>query len=61
MVGTFALVLLFTMLKDAYEDLKRYSTQKELNLKQAYVLNENKIKQSDAMFLKSHWEDIRAG
>jgi hypothetical protein len=34
MVGTFALVLLFTMLKDAYEDLKRYSTQKELNYKQ---------------------------
>jgi hypothetical protein len=31
MVGTFAMVLFFTMLKDAYEDLKRYNTQKELN------------------------------
>ena len=57
MVGTFALVLFFTMLKDAYEDLKRYGTQKELNHKQALVYtykkptnkkrSENKIKPKD--------------
>lgn len=31
MIGTFALVLFFTMLKEAYEDFFRYQSDKELN------------------------------
>jgi len=31
MIGTFALVLVFTMLKEAYEDYRRYKSDNELN------------------------------
>lgn len=31
MIGTFALVLIFTMLKEAYEDYQRYKSDSELN------------------------------
>lgn len=33
MVGTFAMVLFFTMVKEAYEDYQRYKQQKEVNNK----------------------------
>ena len=31
MVGTFSMVLIFTMLKEAYEDYQRYKSDSELN------------------------------
>lgn len=31
MIGTFSLVLIFTMLKEAYEDFQRYKSDNELN------------------------------
>ena len=37
MVGTFALVLFFTMLKEAYEDYQRYKQQKEVNRKKTWT------------------------
>jgi hypothetical protein len=38
MVGTFAMVLFFTMLKDAFEDYKRYKQQNEVNKKKSRLL-----------------------
>jgi len=35
MIGTFTLVLVFTMLKEAYEDLLRYKSDNELNRRSA--------------------------
>jgi phospholipid-transporting ATPase len=37
MIGTFAAVLVFTMLKEAYEDVQRYRADKELNNKKTLV------------------------
>ena len=31
MIGTFSMVLIFTMLKEAYEDYQRYKSDRELN------------------------------
>ena len=31
MIGTFAMVLFFTMLKEAYEDFQRYRSDREMN------------------------------
>jgi len=31
MIGTFSMVLIFTMLKEAYEDYQRYKSDSELN------------------------------
>ena len=31
MIGTFSLVLIFTMLKEAYEDFQRFKSDNELN------------------------------
>jgi hypothetical protein len=31
MIGTFALVLFFTMLKEAYEDFQRFKSDREMN------------------------------
>lgn len=39
MIGTFAMVLFFTMLKEAYEDYQRHKQDKEVNNKLAFVLN----------------------
>jgi magnesium-transporting ATPase (P-type) len=55
-IFTFAMMLLVTMLKDAYEDLQRARSDRELNKKQTKVLdmNENKFK-------TCLWEDIKLG
>ena len=37
MIGTFAFVLVFTMFKEAFEDLSRHRSDSELNNKQALV------------------------
>ena len=39
MIGTFSLVLVFTMLKEAYEDYQRYKSDKELNNRQSLHLD----------------------
>lgn len=39
MISTFVLVLVFTMLKEAYEDYFRYKSDKEMNNKLTKVLN----------------------
>jgi phospholipid-transporting ATPase len=56
MVGTFAIVLVFTMLKEGYEDIKRYKQDKEINDKLAKVYS-----QSDGQFLDKKWEEICLG
>lgn len=38
MIGTFAIVLIFTMFKELYEDIQRYKQDKELNTRQTHVL-----------------------
>jgi hypothetical protein len=39
MIGTFAAVLVFTMLKEAFEDFQRYKSDRELNNKITRVLD----------------------
>ena len=39
MIGTFAAVLFFTMLKEAYEDYQRYKSDLQINARQTYVHN----------------------
>jgi hypothetical protein len=43
MIGTFALVLIATMIKEAYEDYQRYKSDKELNNRSCQVLDKNGI------------------
>ncbi len=43
MIGTFAAVLFFTMLKEAYEDYMRYKSDNEINNRESIVINENGI------------------
>ena len=56
MIGTFSMVLVFTMLKEAYEDFQRYTQQNEVNNKKAKVFN---YKSNKFDYIK--WEDIRRG
>ena len=39
MIGTFSMVLIFTMLKEAYEDYQRYKSDRELNNRESQRLN----------------------
>jgi P-type E1-E2 ATPase len=39
MIGTFAGVLIFTMLKEAYEDYQRYKSDRELNMRKTRVFD----------------------
>ena len=55
MIGTFAAVLFFTMLKEAYEDYQRYKSDNEINNRESIVIDEKgepKLKK---------WSDIRVG
>ena len=56
MIGTFALVLIFTMCKEGYEDIKRYKQDKEVNLKEITFFNKFSNK-----YEKKLWQDIRVG
>ena len=56
MVGTFTLVLFFTMLKEGYEDYQRYKSDKELNYRASQRLN-----QESKQFEFCQWADIRVG
>ena len=41
MIGTFAAVLFFTMLKEAYEDYQRYKSDNEINNRDTLMVDEN--------------------
>lgn len=56
MIGTFAMVLVFTMLKEAYEDIQRYKSDKEMNTRKSQVLNPNTGEMMTCM-----WEEIKVG
>lgn len=56
MCGTFALVLIFTMLKEGYEDIKRYQADKLINEKEALVYN-----YQTKQFERKMWWKIRVG
>lgn len=55
MIGTFAAVLFFTMLKEAYEDYQRYKSDKELNNRVTHVVNSN----NDT--IQTKWSEVQAG
>ena len=54
MIGTFSLVLIFTMLKEAYEDYQRYKSDNELN-------NRGTQKLVSSRFEQCKWADIQVG
>lgn len=54
--ATFILVLVFTMIKEAYEDIKRYNQDKEINNKSAYIYDHK-----TDVFIKRRWKDILVG
>ena len=56
MVGTFSMVLFFTMIKEAYEDYQRYKQQTEVNNKKAKVFNPETKK-----FEFRKWEELKSG
>jgi magnesium-transporting ATPase (P-type) len=55
MIGTFAAVLFFTMLKEAYEDYQRYKSDLQINARQTYVHN------PDGQDAPKRWDQIRVG
>ena len=54
--STFVLVLLFTMLKEAYEDYVRYKQDKDINYKRAKVYNNQ-----TGDFRTSYWSELKSG
>ncbi len=44
MVGTFGIVLIFTMFKEAYEDVSRHRSDNELNNKETLVFDNTLVK-----------------
>ena len=56
MIGTFALVLVFTMFKEAFEDLQRHKSDRELNNKTCLVFDNHTIR-----FVRRKWHEIKAG
>jgi magnesium-transporting ATPase (P-type) len=54
--STFVMVLLFTMLKEAYEDFRRYKQDKDINYKKTNVYD-YKSKQ----FNNTFWYQLKAG
>lgn len=56
MIGTFAMVLVFTMLKEGFEDIQRHRQDRDLNNKEALVFDSSQLR-----FIKKRWKDIKAG
>ena len=56
MIGTFAAVLFFTMLKEAFEDYQRYKSDKELNLRNTRLFNS-----TTGSYSELQWQDIKPG
>ena len=62
MIATFAIVLLFTMIKEAYEDYQRYKMQCEVNRKTTLILGRMKRhRPRHEQFVETLWSDIKAG
>lgn len=59
MIGTFAGVLFFTMLKEAYEDFMRYKSDKELNNRVTKVLSHQSGLESNLKVIR--WADVKVG
>ncbi len=55
MIGTFAAVLFFTMLKEAYEDYQRYKSDNEINNRETLIIN------PDGSLHQTKWSDIKVG
>ena len=49
-----AFIVFLSMIKDAFEDYKRYKSDQEENTKQCFVLRNKK-------FVRSDWKDVNAG
>lgn len=56
MIGTFAIVLIFTSLKEAYEDSQRAFADREMNRRKTTVLNRKTNE-----FTEVQWADIKVG
>lgn len=56
MIGTFAFVLVFTMFKEAFEDLQRHKQDREVNNKLSLVFDHKSLN-----FTRKKWADIKAG
>lgn len=56
MIGTFASVLFFTMLKEAWEDIARHRSDREVNNKETLTYNFNSKR-----FENKKWEKLKAG
>jgi P-type E1-E2 ATPase len=56
MVGTFALVLIFTMIKEAVEDLSRHKSDREVNNKEVLVFDNTALK-----YVLKKWQHIKTG
>lgn len=56
MIGTFAAVLVFTMLKEGYEDIQRYRADKELNNKKTL-----RFEEGTATLKEIYWKDVKIG
>ena len=56
MIGTFTLVLVFTMLKEAYEDYQRAKSDRELNNRSSQRLSHD-----TKAFEQCKWADIKVG
>lgn len=55
-IGTFAMVLFFTMLKEAYEDFQRYKTDNEMNNAKSLVLDRDSGEMKQTL-----WSSIKVG
>jgi len=53
---TFGVVLLFTMLKEAYEDYRRYRSDQELNCRETEIYTDG-----GGVFHRVRWQDVKAG
>jgi hypothetical protein len=51
MIGTFGMVLVFTMFKEAYEDYFRHVSDRKVN-------NAETLKWVDGQWTKLYWKDI---
>ena len=54
MIGTFAVVRVFTMFKELYEDIQRYRSDKEVNNRKCTVVKGDRQE-------SKRWGDIRVG
>jgi len=56
MIGTFAFVLILTMIKEGFEDYSRYKSDRELNNRKTSILDRSTSKFADRL-----WADIKVG